>query len=602
MSITIEYPFTTPGNYTYDTSKIEITGGVGKLKLGDNSNQTFTEDFATDTGFTYDNTKTTISGNLNQIDQSPTNAISWATYTTDEDLSGYGGSKTGTLTGGTISGGFLALTGGSSTKYIDYSATSNFDSQQIFTVKFIVKPNYTGSPATVQRFYLATKADTDSTNQITIFQKTTGAIRININDSSDVNQFGADIGTWSPTTAQEYEFELNCDISTTTPSNSEIRLFIDGNQLGSTGTSFTCTRDSNIGLARIGEANTVTTDYSNFSIKDVVFFSTVQHTTNYTPGYTLPEAKYLGDIITLPAFTYSGAGTIQGFTNFTVTDANTPKYTIDSKWYSGGWTTSNNTYSQANTEAEILANIATLPATDTPTTRLITDDSNVQMTADDLILTYTGQSYPTTDPTILINGNIRLDALEGFTETSTKTGSDEIKYVLKKGDDFYYWSGSAWVISNETYAQSNTAAEIETNKATFTTLGTVMQVMIFLHSNDGSTTPEIDLLSIDYNFFGDDSSVIDKTIVWAYSFNDDGTVNTDRVKATLSVNTVQYKENVTILKKDVFAVPDITGYWEMELVETDNMVDSPPYTFLIDGQDYNRNVPDQLSVNFWDLT
>jgi hypothetical protein len=605
MSITTEYPFTTPENYTYDPDKIVISGGVAKLQPVDVAGLTFTEDFTDDTGFTYDSTKTAISGTLSQIDKLVPNSTAWATYTTDENLNYGGGTLAGTLTGGAVSGGWLDLTGGSGLKYIDYSATSNFDRQQIIVLKFIIKPDYSGSPSTIQNIFSITKAVSDTTNMLQLSQRTNGQLRIAIHDSSDVQQFNNDYGAWSPTSGQEYEVEVNIYLSKTVSFDTEVRIFIDGTQFGSVGTSFTCTRDANIGLARFG-ASAITSNNADFSIKDIIAFQTIQHTTNYTPGYTLPEARYLGDVITLPAFTYPFAGKtgdIQAFTNFTVTDTNTPKYTIDSKWYSGGWTTSNNTYAQANTEAEILANIATLPVTNTPLTRLITNNGVSQMTADNLVLTYTGQQYLSTE-SLTIKDTIRLDGLEGFTETSTVQFNDKIKYILKKRGTEYWWDGAAWSESDGTYSQSNLASEIETNKASFTSVGTVLQIIVFLHASPGSTaiTPELDLLQVAYDFFGEDNDDIDKCIVWGYSFNDDGTVNRAKIKAELSISAVQYKTNITIIKKTVSATPDINGYWEMELVETDNMSNTPTYTFLINEKDYNRNVPNQQNANFWDLT
>ena len=50
----INYPFTTPANYTFDTDKIEVTGGIAQLKLTISGGQTFNEDFADDTGLEVD--------------------------------------------------------------------------------------------------------------------------------------------------------------------------------------------------------------------------------------------------------------------------------------------------------------------------------------------------------------------------------------------------------------------------------------------------------------------------------------------------------------------------------------------------------------------
>jgi hypothetical protein len=599
MSIIINYPFTTAGNYTYDTDKVEITGGVGKLKINDDPNQDFTEDFVDDTGFTYDNTKAEFSsGKVQQKSQRVTDSTCGATYTNSVDLNWGDGTLTGnTIGGAAVSNGKLDLKY-NDTRYVDYNADLNADSRQVGAVKMKITPNYSGAPASTQYFISISAAANDDINEIAILHVTgSGDLDVRIKDSTGgFIFFSVFTSGWAPVSGTEYEIELNWDV--TTGAN---RLFLDGVQQGPTDTN-TGTRDSNIGLFRVGSSFDATS-VSNFLIDDLIYFSTVQHTANYTPGYTVAEADYLASVVVLPEFAYSGAGAIQAFTAFATIEGDAPRYTLNSKYWGGAaWISSDNTYAQATSAADINTNIASFAATDSIVCRTIFTDINTQGYVDNLVLTYTGQVYSTANPIIEIIGTIRLDGLEGFVETSTKSGSDEIKYILKKGTDYYYWSGSAWVVSNETYAQSNTAAEIETNKASFASIGIVSQVKLFLHSTAGSTTPQIDNLQITYNFFGADISIVDKCIIWAYSINDDGTVNQSRVKAKLSVDTVRYKDNVTIIAKDVFAVPNSTGYWEMELVDTANMTGTPQYTFLISGQDYNRDVPDEVSANFWDLT
>lgn len=597
MSIIINYPFTTAGNYTYDTDKVEITGGVGKLKINDDPNQDFTEDFVDDTGFTYDNTKAEFSsGKVQQKNQRVTDSTCGATYTNSVDLNWGDGTLTGnTIGGAAVSNGKLDLKY-NDTRYVDYNADLNADSQQVGAVRLRITPNYSGAPASDQTIFIVGKQAGSVINMIVLKHKISTSWEVLAYDSAGTGFIAINFGSFSPTSGIVYELELNFDFTT-----GATRLFLDGVQQGGT-VGGAATRSSDINLFRVGSDITAST-VSNFEVDDLIYFSTVQHTANYTPGYTVAEADYLASVVVLPEFAYSGAGAIQAFTAFATIEGDAPRYTLNSKYWGGAaWISSDNTYAQATSAADINTNIASFAATDSIVCRTIFTDINTQGYVDNLVLTYTGQVYSTANPIIEIIGTIRLDGLEGFVETSTKSGSDEIKYILKKGTDYYYWSGSAWVVSNETYAQSNTAAEIETNKASFASIGIVSQVKLFLHSTAGSTTPQIDNLQIAYNFFGADISIVDKCIIWAYSINDDGTVNQSRVKAKLSVDTVRYKDNVTIIAKDVFAVPNSTGYWEMELVDTANMTGTPQYTFLISGQDYNRDVPDEVSANFWDLT
>ena len=70
----------------------------------------------------------------------------------------------------------------------------------------------------------------------------------------------------------------------------------------------------------------------------------------------------------------------------------------------------------------------------------------------------------------------------------------EIKYILS-GDNgiiWYYWNGSAWVVSDGTYAKSNTVSELNAHLSTFPITSGTFKFKAFLHSDDGTQTPELD--------------------------------------------------------------------------------------------------------------
>jgi hypothetical protein len=461
LSFELNFPFTTPSNYTFNTDKIEVTGGVAKLK-----------------------------------DQRPGNATFHANYNSNINGNWGGGTLTGNAVGGaSVSGGKLDLKGGT-VQYVDYNADLNADSQQVGTIRFKLTPNYSGTPAGSRAIFNISKAAGDNDNTIYLYHSVIGPLYLTIIDSTGAYILNtANLGGWSPVLGTEYEFELNWDITT-----GATRLFIDGVQKGSTQTA-TGTRDSGIGLLRIG-GNLSGTVTSDCEINDLIIFSTVQHTANYTPGESIPATIY--------------------------------------------------------------------------------DIAN---------------------PTIEGNASWRNEGLDGFTETSTKPGSDEIKYILKKNGSFYYWTGSAWAVSNETYSQANDAATIETNKATFTTVQSNSKFRAFLHSVDGSTTPELDNLEILYNYSGDPSDELNTCIVWGYTKDIFGNAITDPIYIYPNLNVVEYKTNTQILYNKETITPDSNGYWEAELIVTDDssMTPTPQYVFEIDGVSFTKSIPNEVSVNFNDL-
>lgn len=344
----------------------------------------FTEGFDSSTGFTFDTTKSEITGGLlQQKDTRPTDATFGATYTSVIDGSWGGGTLTGTGTGSpTITGNKLDLSGGTN-KYVSYDANLNADSQQVGTIKFKLTPDYTGFPAATQTLFVITEADANNDNEIAVEQVTGGAINVRLRNETGSLLSYTNQGSFNAISGNTYEFELNWDLTT-----GATRLFIDGVQKGSTITT-TGTRDANIGLLRIGAALSGTGS-PDFLMEDLVVFSTVQHTANYTPGYTLNDTIYLEDLITLPAFTYSGTGDIKQFTAFATTQTGSQKYNIDGQYHNGtSWVTSDDSLAQMNTVAEINTNIATLGAKDTLTLKTRWSvASNTQESVNTLTLSY----------------------------------------------------------------------------------------------------------------------------------------------------------------------------------------------------------------------
>lgn len=603
MTATITYPFDNPSNYVAsDANKIEVAGGSGVLKLNDNPGQSFSQDFSSDAGFTYDSVLAEfLAGTLQQIDTRPADSTFYAPYTNDINGAWGDGVLTGSGSGGAaVSGGALDLSF-DDTRYVDYDADLNSDSQQVGCIRLRVEPNWSGNPASDQYFVNISENPSTNVNGIAIYASTLGRINVRISSStgSTIVTF---FDTWLPTAGTVYEIELNYDITT-----GETRLFIDGIQAGATGTA-TGTRSSSINLFRVG-SDVFAGQTSNFKVHDILVFDTVQHTTNYTPDWSdIFDTIYVESKIEMPQFAYSGAGSIQAFTNLTTSETNAPRQIWnDLYWNGAAWVSSDGSFAQANVVADILANIASFPISATLDVDIVFESGSTQMSISQFDATYTGQEYATDNPTLEIAQGFRIEELISFVESVTKSGSDEVKYILKKDSDWYYWSGSAWAVSNETYAQSNTAAEITTNIASFVATAVDFNVRIFLHSDDGSTTPSIENLVITYDFAGDQQDDINVSTVYWYSRKSDGTVCTDEVTAKLSAFNVRYKDNIFVCQEEITATPDaVTGYIELPLIENVNMVDSNggavTYLLLKGGKQFaNISVPENSGSLLWDI-
>jgi len=598
MSIEIDYPFDNPNNYNYDTDLIAVQSSKALLKLINNPLQQFTEDYANDTGFTYDSNEAEfVGGKVQQKNKRPTNATFYASYTNNIDGSWGDGILTGTAGGGaSVAGGALDLKY-SDIRYVDYDANLNADSQQTGCIRLRFRPNYAGSPVgdTIVMFAICKSVGLGN-NMILLQHTVAGQINIGIFDSAGAGIIQVNLGAWAPVSGTIYEFEFNWDITT-----GATRLFLDGNQFGATQVN-TGTRDSDINLLVVG-SNLDHTKISNFEILDFLIFSTVQHTANYTPDWTnIYEYDYLESKVDLPSFSYTGNGSIQSFDNFVTIGAN-ERYIINNQYWNGSvWAVSNGTYAQASNSADILANLATITISGTINISIVFEDTNTNRgEADNLIFTYTGQIYPTSNPIISFSTTFRCEGIDEFTETSTKTGSDEIKYRIRIGTNYVYWNGTAWITSDGTYAQSTTAADINTNKATLVTSASNVAIGAYLHSGDGSTTPELDNVQILFDFSGDEADDIEKCIIWGYSRDAQGNALNEEIFVELAPDVVEYKNNITIESDQIIITPNSSGYWEVELADNANMNVGSKYIFTINNKTYYRIIPNEISKAFNEL-
>ncbi len=181
------------------------------------------------------------------------------------------GDLTGTPTGGAATvDGKLDLTHDDK-RYVTYDAVNNADSQQTGCIRFEVTPNYSGNPSSAQ--YLFAISAASDYNLMTFYHWPDGTTYLHIKGTGP-NIIFAGMGVWNPTAGQEYEFELNYDLTEGTT-----RIFIDGVQFGPTKTE-TGVRSDDITYLRIGTSFNKSAN-SNFKIDDLVIFDKVQHTSNY---------------------------------------------------------------------------------------------------------------------------------------------------------------------------------------------------------------------------------------------------------------------------------------------------------------------------------
>ncbi len=201
--------------------------------------------------------------------------------------------------------------------------------------------------------------------------------------------------------------------------------------------------------------------------------------------------------------------------------------------------------------------------------------------------------YSVTNPTVTVNSGVSMSNLLTFTETISTPANTGVQYILLVNGSPKYWNGSAWVLSNGTYAQSNTGTVINTHAPDLDLgFGATIQVMTFLSSTLGSATPSISSIVEEYEFFVPAPTLPPQCAVYTFLTDIIGQLNVDSATlyAELPKGTAingyvigPYKASTTF---------DARGYAELDLVSTNGT--GLKYNFSIS---YNDTITTRV-VNF----
>jgi hypothetical protein len=215
-------------------------------------------------------------------------------------------------------------------------------------------------------------------------------------------------------------------------------------------------------------------------------------------------------------------------------------------------------------------------------------------------------TYPTDNPTIRPNAGVIATEITGFVATINVSGSDEVRWVMTVDSVDKWWNGISWVDSTD-YSETNTIAEIAANIGTLLISNAAISYMTYLHSDDGSTTPQLLDVTISYNIAAD----VETQFCTVYGTNIDTEGNPDSTPfiIQLSQDAVRYFANITRITKITITPDENTGYWEIPLLETESMDESIYYEFIFTKSidDFpkdtliKKDIPNVAYKNFWEL-
>jgi hypothetical protein len=277
-------------------------------------------------------------------------------------------------------------------------------------------------------------------------------------------------------------------------------------------------------------------------------------------------------------------------------------------WFNGvSLVASDESYAQSNTITEWDAVLASIPALGLTTVvvKSIWKEGNSQSVLSAAQIDMVGQGYTTTGCAITPNGTIEVDGLTSFVTSETVVSGSAIKYQLEVGGVLKYWNGAAWATSNGTYAQANTAADINTNCASLSlTTGYSFRPQAVL-SSGGTQQATLNSITVSYNFFELPPVNVDRCIVWSFIEDMLGEIATSAT-LTVELKTSIESGNLFLLKGKKIETYDTRGYLEL------NLIVGATYSFLITYTDLSGKrrkaylldavIPDVDEISLTELT
>lgn len=231
--------------------------------------------------------------------------------------------------------------------------------------------------------------------------------------------------------------------------------------------------------------------------------------------------------------------------------------------------------------------------------------ATVQHTSDhtgELPYSYSETLYSTSDDECSRNATLLLDGIQTFAATITKAGNDDVRLYQNVDGVKKYWNGAAWANSDGSYAQMNTLADVQANIATLDlSNGVYWKPGWRLHSDDGSTTPNISNITITYDF-DHSPPTISRCIVYGTVKNSRGEgVEGATVKFTPTSN---FYYSTTIIAQSSNVTTDSDGKYDIPIAENDTYGGTyeVDITYTESGQtetiSYDAvSVPDQATID-----
>lgn len=236
---------------------------------------------------------------------------------------------------------------------------------------------------------------------------------------------------------------------------------------------------------------------------------------------------------------------------------------------------------------------------------LVLDNYNITPTSGEI------PNYSLDDPTIQMASSISAD---GFTEISNVVSNisvgNELTYIMIIDGVRYYHDGASWVVSDGSYAQSNTISEINTNASTIISSGVRGKLEVVFHNTEGiDNGMELTSLDLTYDPFEFIVTPGHSHVSGYVLESTEGSLNVPVQNAVVRIFSEKpLLINGNLQRIDIITTTDSTGYWEEQVPETASIGEKLIY--IIHFTDSRGNsvhkegeiiVPDNQSVDLNDI-
>jgi len=563
----MNWPFSVPANFTFDSGTVEVSAGVAKLKqLGGD----ITFPFTVAGNYTFDSDWVNVTGGeavltglgLPAYAHWKLNASS-GTLVLDDSINGRDGTATnmedGDWVAAKINNGLLF---DGVDEFVNFGNIANFERTDTFSIEFWFNTVTAGAEMIMSR-QLNTGPTFRGWNVFIEAGVITTAL---ISDNSVVNRIQRKTnstfndGLWH-----------HCAVTYSgTSAVSGLIIYIDGSAVATTivtdNLSATILNAADCQLSGRDGANVVYTGTADEVAIHAVVLSAADVIARFNSGTgtELMQYNYAKPIFNNTGFVFSSA--LNVFTEtatkpggddiqyqISSDDGVTWKYWNGAAWVAitGAQTDTFYFDNESNLATVVNTNIGALAASGTFRFRAFLHSDLGTTTPSLDLLEVSNSAFSLTDPTIESNIGFPFTAvLEDFTEIAVTPGTTSLQYIVSIDDGvtFLWWNGAAWVVADGTFGESNPATVVDTNIAALGASGT-FQFKAFLHSADITETPELDnihtqftvLPSDTFQITDQDGTDIDSTTFEAY-------IGSGIVSRVFEINSPYFEEDLKTLK------------------------------------------------------